>query len=140
MKTSKPGKHIAPLELKTYPADKNLCPVTLISKYLELIKAVRGMFINFFLSHKAPYWPVKTSTLSRWCRDILQLAGVEDKFKSHATRAASTSAAKQRGVPLQEINRAAGWRSTDVFARFYDRPVRENLGETLLNSLYYNQT
>ena len=38
-------------------------------------------------------------------------------FKPHSTRSAATSAAKAAGV--------AGWRSTSVFGKFYNKPFLE---------------
>lgn len=134
VKTSKPGKHLAPLELTKYPLDINLCPVALTKRYLELTWNLRCLYIQFFISFKAPHKPVTTSTLSRWCRQVLKLANIDDKFKSHSTRSAATSAALAAGVSLKEINRAAGWTTSDVFAKFYKRPIAENFGEKLLQN------
>jgi len=124
LKTSRPGNHLAPLELKKYPLDINLCPVALTKRYLELTGHLRGF--------KAPHKPVTTPTLSRWCRKVLRLANIDNDFKSHSTRSAATSAALAAGVSLKEINRAAGWTSSNAFARFYKRPITENFGEKLL--------
>eukprot|EP00794_Sanderia_malayensis_P010385 gene10385-11466_t len=134
LKTSKPGKHLAPLELKKYPLDINLCPVALTRRYLELTGTLRGLYIQLFIGLKPPHKPVTSSTLSRWCRRILKLAIVDKNFKSHSTRSAATSAALAAGVSLKEINRAAGWTNSDTFARFYQRPISENFGEKLLQN------
>ena len=132
LKTSRPGNHLAPLELKKYPLDINLCPVALTKRYLELTGHLRGLYIQLFISFKAPHKPVTTPTLSRWCRKVLRLANIDNDFKSHSTRSAATSAALAAGVSLKEINRAAGWTSSNAFARFYKRPITENFGEKLL--------
>ena len=132
LKTSRSGNHLAPLELKKYPLDINLCPVALTKRYLELTGHLRGLYIQLFISFKAPHQPVTTPTLSRWCRKVLRLANIDNNFKSHSTRSAATSAALAAGVSLKEINRAAGWTSSNAFARFYKRPITENFGEKLL--------
>jgi len=65
-------------------------------------------------------------------QEVLRLANIDNNFKSHSTRSAATSAALAAGVSLKEINRAAGWTSSNAFARFYKRPITENFGEKLL--------
>ena len=132
LKTSKPGNPLSPLELKKYPLDINLCPVALTKRYLELTGPLRGLYIQLLISFKAPHKPVTTPTLSRWCRKVLKLANNDNDFKSHSIGASATSAALAAGVSLKEINRAAGWTSSNVFARFYKRPIADNFGEKLL--------
>ena len=108
MKTSRPGKHIPPIELKSYPLDHALCPVvTLIRHYLSMTQKVRGMFIKLFVSYKAPHNPVMTSTLARWCRYVLKQAGtgenkasISDEYASHSTRSAASSKAYSLGMSL----------------------------------------
>lgn len=46
-----------------------------------------------------------------------------DKFKSHSTRAASTSAARAMDIPIDHILVAAGWSSELMFQRFYHKPI-----------------
>lgn len=58
------------------------------------------------------------------------LVGIDvNTFKPHSTRAAATytSAAKQAGVPIQDIMRNAGWNNSQTFLKFYDKIiVQEN--------------
>ena len=54
MKTTRPGKHIPPVELIAYPYDKELCPVTMVEYYLHRTKKIRRVFIKLFLSHVYP--------------------------------------------------------------------------------------
>ena len=54
-------------------------------------------------------------------------AGVDQKFKAHSTRHASTSKALQKGLSVDLIKRAAGWsQNSKVFCTFYNRPIEEN--------------
>ena len=54
----------------------------------------------------------------------MQFAGIDvNKFKPHSTRAASTSQAAKRGVPLDIIMKSAGWKSETTFTKFYHKPV-----------------
>ena len=65
-------------------------------------------------------------TISRWVKISLDSAGIDTtRFKPHSTRQASTSAAKQNAVSLQEILNSAGWASASTFARFYGKPIEQ---------------
>ena len=49
-------------------------------------------------------------------------AGVDvSEFKAHSFRAASTSAAANKGVPINFILQTADWTNASTFAKFYDR-------------------
>ena len=135
MKTSRPGKHTPPVELLSYPYDKSLCPVTLIKHYLWRTFNIRGVFIILFVSYTYPHQPVTTTTLGRWCCTMLKRAGISNNFASHATRSAATSKAHSLGMSLSEIYRTAGWSSSSVFAKYYNKPIKENLGAVLLSTL-----
>ena len=53
-------------------------------------------------------------------------AGIDTKFfTAHSTRAAYTSAAHQKGVPLDKILAAAGWSSENTFQRLYNKPIMD---------------
>ena len=124
-----------PIELKSFSANKELCPVSQIRHYLNMIAGICGVFIKLFISYTPLHVPVTTSTLSWWCRLILQKAGIDRLFTSHSTRAASISKAYSTGMSLAEIHKAAGWSGSCTFAKYYQRPIDENLGECLLSSL-----
>ena len=44
-------------------------------------------------------------------------------FKPHSTRAAATSGAFLKSMPLEHILAFAGWSSSATFAKFYKKPV-----------------
>ena len=57
----------------------------------------------------------------------MEKAGIDTTiFKSHSTRAASSSAASAAGVPLDEILSQGGWSNCSTFKRFYHKPVAKN--------------
>ena len=59
---------------------------------------------QMMLSITNPIHPVGNSTISRWLVSIMHNAGIDTtKFKGHSTRLATTSAALQRGLSLQQI-------------------------------------
>ena len=55
---------------------------------------------------------------------LSELSLPKDPIKAHELRAISTSIAELKGVPLNEIMRAAFWRSEGTFLKYYLRDVR----------------
>ena len=55
---------------------------------------------------------------------MLQLPGIDmELFKPHSTRHAASAAAYLVYVPLDDIQKKAGWSSADTFKRFYYKHV-----------------
>ena len=69
-------------------------------------------------------------------KSVLQKAGINvDIFGAHSVRAASTSAAKVKGLPLDMIMSAAGWSNESTFEKFYCKAIdniRRNFEQMLL--------
>jgi site-specific recombinase XerD len=75
------------------------------------------------LSYIIPHNPVTSSTLARWIKDILQLAGIDtETFSAHSIRRASTSEALRQGISISEILNMADWSQENTFSKFYYRP------------------
>ena len=137
LKTSRPGKHLAPIELQAYKLDKQLCPVAHITEYIKRTAGLRGNHHKFFISYQKPHQEISGDTISRWLKNTLELAGVNTtKFGAHSTRAASTSAAKAMNMPIDIIMHSAGWSQASTFGKYYHKPVETeaNFGNFLLNN------
>ena len=123
MKTTKPGFHQSPIVFSGCPSNRKICIVTTITHYLEITKNLRATD-QLIISYKKLQKAVTTNTISRWCKVILGKAGIDiEKYSLLSTRLASTSNAKIKGLSLSEINKAAGWKETSTFRRFYDKPI-----------------
>lgn len=48
-----------------------------------------------------------------------------DVFKAHSVRAASSSAAKNKGVSMADIMQAVGWNRSSTFEKFYYKPIEQ---------------
>lgn len=71
---------------------------------------------------------VTTSTLARWLKSVLQLAGIDTGvYKAHSYRSASASAAFNKGCSLGEILKTADWKSDKNFRKFYCRNSDSNV-------------
>ena len=139
LKQSKQGKHLAPIELLSFPRNKNICVVGVIKEYLRRTKMFRDGHTQFLLSYLKPHLPISKDTLARWIRDVLHKAGVDTQFGAHSTHSASTSAAASKGLPIDIVLKAAGWSSASTFTRFYKREPVTNMGQTILESYFHQK-
>ena len=65
-----------------------------------------------------------TPTLSRWLRMVLRNAGIDtDIFKAHSVRGASTIAAVNSNVPLDDVMKMADCSRASIFQKFYYKPI-----------------
>ena len=139
LKQSKQGKHLAPIELLSFPRNKNICVVEVIKEYLRRTKVFRDGHTQLLLSYLKPHLPISKDTLARWIRDVLHKAGVDTQFGAHSTRSASTSAAASKGLPIDIVLKAAGWSSASTFTRFYKREPVTNMWQTILESYFHQK-
>ena len=79
---------------------------------------------QLLISYHRPHGPVKSCSIARWIKSVLDSAGIDTGiFKAHSTRSASTTKARSKGVPLDEVVKMADWSGTSTFKRFYYRPT-----------------
>lgn len=92
LKQSRPGVN-NPLVKLTAFEDKTLCVVSTLKEYLTRTQNLRGSEGQLFVSYQKPFRKVSRDTISRWVKTVLTDSGIDtSRFKSHSTRAASTSA------------------------------------------------
>ena len=132
LKTTRPGKHLAPIEIRPFAPDSRLCPVTYIKHYITKTNSLRSN-PRLLISYTKPLKPVTNSTVARWIRSTLQDAGIDVSiFSAHSSRTATTSYSANAQIPLADILKAAGWSKAQTFAEHYNKPISGNLGQTLL--------
>ena len=138
LKHTKPGRHQQPIEFVAFEQDPTLCIVSHIKGYLRRTSSHRNDQSRLLLSYVNPFNPISKDTLSRWVKETLSQAGIDTKtFSAHSTRAASTSTAAAKGVPIHCIMDSAGWSNCHTFAKFYKKPqqVVKNYGSELLKEI-----
>lgn len=122
LKTVQAGK--ACVELTVHLEDERLCVVSVLHKYLRATKAIRNSD-TLLISFTKPYGAVHVDTIRRWLLSVMGAAGINtDVFKPHSTRAAATSKAKEKAVPISAIMAAGMWRQVSTFTKFYDKPIK----------------
>ena len=124
MKTSKPGIGPTIIHIHRYVPNKDICPLLTLKEYLRQTKDLRGDESQLFISYHKPHKGVSRDTISRWVKHVLEAAGIKTSiYTPHSTRAASTSKAHMKSVPLDVIMKAAGWHSATTFNKFYNKPI-----------------
>ena len=109
------------LYLPRIKGDKT-CVWSCVLAYILRTRKVRKSSA-FFLISKPPFTPATNTTISRWLREVLQKAGIDNMlYKAHSTRAAASSKAS-KFVPLHKVLEAADWRGQTVFEKHYCREV-----------------
>jgi site-specific recombinase XerD len=138
LKHSRPGVHQQPLVFMAYVADQKLCILTYLQEYLKRTSPVRGDNKQLLISFAKPYKPISTETISHWIKNFMTTAGVDTtQYKSHSTRAASTSHLASQQFDLKDILNAAGWSKEETFKRFYHFKDNNefNFGNAIMNTL-----
>ena len=140
LKTTRPGHHLSPIELKTFK-DSELCVAAHLKQYIKMTASFRNAGTNqSLLSFVQPHKPISTSTLSRWCVTVMKESGVNvNTFGSHSytfsfihIRSASTSKCKISGLSFKEIAKSAGWSNEKTFVKLYDKPIQEDFFELFI--------
>ncbi|XP_041477327.1 uncharacterized protein LOC121425366 [Lytechinus variegatus] len=128
---------LAPLsDLSSVSEDKVWCPVRALKWYLERTKTLRNSD-QLFVTSREPYAAASRDTISRWIVDGIKSAGddallSDTRPRAHDTRSIATSWALFNGVALDDILRAAFWRSSNSFTSFYLKDIPS--GEALFAS------
>ena len=125
---SKTRRSGPPLEVTyfSFKDDPKICPVASLHAYLEATETKRSKKENrLFISFRKPHLPVTTTSISRWLKEAISMAGIKG-FTGHSTRAASTSAAKGKGVSTADILKAGNWSRESTFQRFYNKTIEGN--------------
>ena len=138
VKHTRVGHHIQPITFEAYSPEPGLCIIQHLNEYLTRTKELRSPLCRkLLISHVKPHKPVSRETISRWCKTLLSLAGINtQEFGCHSTRAASTSHVANKLGDITQMVKSIGWSNATTFQRFYNKPVVEfNLGSTILNTI-----
>ena len=122
-KQSRIGHTQSAIEFQGFSSEV-LCPVKCLKAYEAATVSFRkgSDQDQLFLAISQPHGPVSSSTIARWLKTVMQLAGIDtSKFSAHSTRGASSSAAAMSGVSMHQILETADWSSAKTFKQFYWR-------------------
>lgn len=123
LKQSRPGNVGKNFQLQTYTTDRRLCVVHYTKEYIRRTQTLRGNERQLFITCNKPHRRASKQSIARWIKVVMKSAGIDTSvFKPHSTRAASTSLAMRRDVPISDILKQAGWQNESTFRDFYLKP------------------
>ena len=106
-------------QISSIPEDYLVCPVRALRAYIKRTKPLRAGD-RLFILPKVPHPAASKDTLSRWIRSlILPHVQTSEPVRAHDVRAHATSKAWFAGVPLEEVIRAAAWKTPSSFVSHY---------------------
>ena len=124
LKKTKPGNHHHPLVFNTYPQNVNLCINDFLQECRARIDLVRenldGNPQELILSYAYPFKPINSQSIARYIKFFLAMTGIEKTvFISNSVRSASTSKVNNIGLSIKDIKKAAGWKCSTTFRKYY---------------------
>lgn len=126
LKTSRPGRSSIVVSFKAFDENEALCVCRTLKEYIKMTEESRTHLntSRLFISYGRPFKAVCSSTLSRWLKTVLSLAGINTTiFQGHSFRSASTSKAESMGVSIEMILKTANWASSGTFSKFYQKEI-----------------
>ena len=121
------------------PYNERLCPAGTLSHYLKATRNLHPVFLSskpdpLFVSYVKTHNPI--TTLSRWLHMVLKNASIgTDTFKAHSVCGASTMAAVNHNIPLDNVMKMADWSHISTFQEFYYKPIfKPNYVHSILKS------
>ena len=114
-----PGDIFIP-ELKTMssiPEDRFWCPVRALKWYLKRTEKLRSTS-RLFIIPSTPYGAASRDTISRWLVEVIS-PHAQGGVRAHEVRGQAASRALFAGVDLQDILKAAAWKTPTTFVSCY---------------------
>lgn len=127
MKHLKKNQRPKPIEFYVYTGDEDLCPVKVIDSYEKRSQTWRGdkgQISKLFLSYVKPHGPITSTSIARWIKSMLDMAGVDASiFQAHSVRGASSSKALTKGLSVKAIMDKGNWSRESTWQKFYHKEV-----------------
>lgn len=136
LKTSRP-KNLNPEVTITSFSKAEICPYKTLKHYILRTQNIRKSN-KLFVSFKT-FKSITSCSIARWLRIVLSNSGIDiSKFKAHSFRAASSTAASNAGISLNEILKTANWASAQTFKKFYFKNIEndKNNSRLYVNSVF----
>ena len=96
-----------------------VCPFRALRWYLDRTGHLRTSQLLFFLPRK-PYTPAAGDPISKWVQRLIHPFAEEGKqVRDHDVRGHAVSKAWFRGVSLEDVRKAAAWKTPSTFVASY---------------------
>ena len=108
--------------------DRLLCPVRALQYYLRATKHVVNRPSSLFVSPSNQSRAISKNAISFFLRETISGTGAlcegeGQTLRAHSIRGVSTSLAFRRNWSLQQVLKAATWKSNSTFASFYLKDI-----------------
>ena len=121
-----------PIHVAAYPIDEAICTVKAVHEYLERTRSIAEDCVKLQIGgkeiHTCPLilresdgTPLGSERISKLTLQTMLEAGIESKFKSHATRSAAISKAIAEGASMSRVQLHARMKSERVLHNHYLR-------------------
>ena len=97
--------------------DRKWCPVRALKWYLHRTKDLRTSQRLFVLPRR-PHTAASRDTISRWLTEVIT-PHAQGQVRAHEVRGQATSKALFAGVPIEDILKAAAWKTPTTFVACY---------------------
>ena len=114
-----PGDIFIP-EIKTLSSvseDKLWCPVRALKWYIKRTESLRQS-PRLFILPRAPHTAASKDTISRWLTEVIA-PHAQGRVRAHEVRGQAASRALFSGVSVQDILKAAAWKTPSTFVSCY---------------------
>ena len=112
-----------------------MCLYNYLSKCESFWTQESQVLVSFVKPHKA----VTSSTVSRWLKEGLAVAGIDARmFKGHSTRTASSTKSDVTGVSVCDIIKQGQRSNKSTFQKFYKKEIidySESFQGTILSNV-----
>ena len=103
--------------LSSVAEDRKWCPVRALKWYVKRTESCRQSS-RLFVLPRAPFTAASRDTISRWLVDIIA-PHATGAVRAHQVRGQAASKALFAGVPVQDILKAAAWKTPSTFVACY---------------------
>ena len=131
--------HQHPLMFNTYLESSKLCIIDCLQEHRSRTDLVRENFDGnpqeLILSYAYPFKPINSQSITSYIKLFLAMVGIDiTVFTIHSIHSASTSKARNIGLSIKHIQKAACWKGSSTFRKHYKLPIRTNFGDELVNA------
>ena len=125
LKHTKPSRPLEAIVHHKFNGKPKLCVVESSKPYKEIRKELDPPEIKQFLvTYIKPHKAASDDTISRWIKNTISRTGFDiDVFKAHSNCSASSSKAKEIGIPYTEILKRGSWKGANTFTKHYDKYI-----------------
>ena len=127
-------------ELPTAPACPELCPWTVLQKYVQLTASFVPKGSQVFISLQPPFSALSANTLGSITKKALARYNISPDWGPHSTRGAGVQLYKSLGLSSEEVCQLGVWKNVQSFTSHYLRLNAASRAVEALTGLVHNSS